>query len=112
MEPYFNDLTPSERCKLLHDSTVRFIVNAHLKNIFPKKKNCILDIRKSTTIYAPSELDEILKEEGWERFDVETNGWQQDTWYYYTHPDYDFDLTMEYSGFYGDLKLYRNDIDD
>ena len=112
MEPCFSELTSSERCKLLHDSTVRFIVNAHLKNIFPKKKNCILDIRKSTTIYAPSELDEILKEEGWERFDVETNGWQQDTWYYYTHPDYDFDLTMEYSGFYGDLKLYRNDIDD
>lgn len=112
MSSCFSEMTSEERNKFLHNTTVRYIIDCYLKNIFPKKEDFILDIRKSTTIYAPSELDEILREEGWERLDFETNGWQQDTWYHYSHSDYDFQLTMEYSGFYGDLKLYRNDIDD
>ena len=94
------------------NTAIHFIINCYLKNVFPNKKDFVLDIRKSTEIYAPSELDKILEEEGWERLDFETNGWQQDTWYHYIHPDYNFQLTMEYSGFYGDLKLYRKDIDD
>ena len=90
---------------------IRFIINCYLKNVFPKQKDFVLDVRKLiTSIYSPSELDSFLKEAGWERLDFETNGWQQDTWYHYIHPDYDFQLTMEYSGFYGDLKLYREDI--
>ncbi len=105
-------MTFDERAELLHNTAIRFIINCYLKNVFPKQKDFVLDVRKSTEIYAPSELDKILKEEGWERLDFETNGWQQDTWYHYAHPDYDFQLTMEYSGFYGDLKLYRRDIDD
>lgn len=112
MSSCFSEMTSEERNKFLHNTTVHYIIDCYLRNIFPKKEDFILDIRKSTTIYAPSELDEILKEEGWERLDFETNGWQQDTWYHYSHSDYDFQLTMEYSGFYGDLKLYRSDIDD
>ena len=112
MSSCFSEMTSEERNKFLHKTTVHYIIDCYLRNIFPKKEDFILDIRKSTTIYAPSELDEILREEGWERLDFETNGWQQDTWYHYSHSDYDFQLTMEYSGFYGDLKLYRSDIDD
>lgn len=106
-----DELTFDERIELLN-TAIHFIINCYLKNVFPKQKDFVLDVRKSTEIYAPSELDKILEEEGWKRLDFETNGWQQDTWYHYAHSNYDFQLTMEYSGFYGDLKLYRRDIDD
>ena len=92
-------------------SAIDFIITCYIEAI-SKKKDLIVDIRKITTIYSPSELDDILQEKGWERLDFDSNGWQQDTWYWYAHPDFDFELTMAYSGFYGDLKLYRRDIDD
>ena len=97
-KPCLDEMTPAERRKHLHDLTARFITSFY--------------IREFTPIYAPSELDTILQEDGWERLDFDENGWQQDTWYWYAHPDYDFQLTMEYSGFYGDLKLYRRDVED
>lgn len=107
-----DEISFDERAKLLHNTAIRFVITCYLKNVFPKQKNFILDVRKSTTIYSPAELDKILGEEGWEKIGFEANGWQQDTWYHYAHPDYDFQLTMEYGGFYGNLKLYRRDIDD
>ena len=113
MKPYLDKMTPAERRKHLHDITAHFIVSFYVDEVIAKKQpDFVLDIREFTPIYAPSELDEILQEDGWERLDFDENGWQQDTWYWYAHPDYNFQLTMEYSGFYGDLKLYRRDIDD
>ena len=107
-KPYLDEMTPAERRNL----TARFIITFYIQEIFPKDYDIVLDIRESTSIYAPSELDTILQEYGWERLDSDENGWQQDTWYWYAHPDYDFQLTMEYSGFYGDLKLYNRDRED
>lgn len=107
-KPCLDEMTPAERRNL----TARFIITFYIQEIFPKDYDIVLDIRESTSIYAPSELDTILQEYGWERLDFDENGWQQDTWYWYAHPDYDFQLTMEYSGFYGDLKLYRGDKED
>lgn len=102
-------ITPKE----IHKITIQFLLNIYITEIFSKKKDFVLDIRKLiSSIYSPSELDSFLEEAGWERLDFETNGWQQDTWYHYAHSDYDFQLTMEYSGFYGDLRLYREDIND
>ena len=112
MKPCLDEMTPAERRKHLHDLTARFITSFYIREVFPKDPNFVLNIREFTPIYAPAELDTILQEDGWERLDSDENGWQQDTWYQYAHPDYDFQLTMEYSGFYGDLKLYRKDIDD
>lgn len=104
-----DEMTPKE----IHKITIQFLLNIYITEIFPKKKGFVLNVRKLiSSIYSPSELDSFLEEAGWERLDFETNGWQQDTWYHYSHPDYDFQLTMEYSGFYGDLRLYRRDIDD
>lgn len=112
MKPYLDEMTPAERRKHLHDITAHFIVSFYVDEVIAKKQpDFVLDIREFTPIYAPSELDEILQEDGWERLDFDENGWQQDTWYWYAHPDYNFQLTMEYSGFYGDLKLYRRDIE-
>lgn len=107
-KPCLDEMTPAERRNL----TARFIISFYIQEIFPKDFDIVLDIRESTTIYAPSELNTILQEYGWEILDFDENGWQQDTWYWYAHPDYDFQLTMEYSGFYGDLKLYRRDKKD
>lgn len=113
MKPCLDEMTPAERRKHLHDLTARFIVSFYVDEVIAKKQpDFVFDIREFTPIYAPSELDEILQEDGWERLDFDENGWQQDTWYWYAHPDYDFQLTMEYSGFYGDLKLYRRDKED
>lgn len=107
-KPCLDEMTPAERRNL----TARFIISFYIQEVFSKDPNIILDIRESTSIYAPSELDAILREYGWKQVDSDENGWQQDTWYWYTHPDYDFQLTMEYSGFYGDLKLYNRDRED
>ena len=96
----------------LHKATVHFLLETYIKNVFPKNQEFILDIRENLLLCSPSEIDNALQELGWERLDFDSNGWQQDTWYWYAHPDYDFQLTMEYSGFYGDLKLYRRDCDD
>lgn len=113
MKPCLDEMTPAERRKHLHDITAHFIVDFYVDEVIAKKQpDFVLDIREFTPIYAPSELDEILQENGWERLDFDESGWQQDTWYWYAHPDYDFQLTMEYSGFYGDLKLYRREKED
>lgn len=107
-KPCLDEMTPAERRK----HSARFIISFYIREVFPKHPNIVLDIREFTPIYAPSELDDILQEGGWKQLDSDENGWQQDTWYWYAHPDYDFQLTMEYSGFYGDLKLYNRDKED
>ena len=96
----------------LRKTTLHFILDTYINNIFTKQPNFIFDMRKNSLFYAPSEIDNVLEELGWEKIDFNSNGWQQDTWYWYMHPDYDFQLTMEYGGFYGDLKLYRKDCED
>lgn len=96
----------------LHKATLHFCIENYIKNIFTKTQDFILDVRKNLLFYSPSEVDETLQELGWERLDFDSNDWEQDTWYWYSNPNYDFQLTMEYSGFYGDLKLYRRDCDD
>ena len=52
----------------------------------------------------PSDVDEILQLLGYNRDTFDTNGWEQDTWYYYSKPD-TRGLCMFYSGFYGTLTL-------
>lgn len=96
----------------LHKVTLNFIVSTYIDKVFTDKQDFVLDLRKSLCYCSPSEIDSTLQDLGWERLDFDSNGWQQDTWYWYANPDYDFQLTMEYSGFYGDLKLYRRDYDE
>ena len=61
---------------------------------------------------APCHVDDILKNLGWTRESFESNGWENDTWYYYTNTAYDFGLVMFYCGYTFKLVLYRTDIDD
>ena len=80
--------------------------------LLSKNKTLIYDLRKSFPTASPSEINDLLEKMGWSKVDSESNGWQQDTWYRYTHEGYPVGLTMAYGGFYGDLELYRSDIDD
>ena len=80
--------------------------------LLSKNKTFVYDLRKSFPTASPSEINDLLEKMGWSKIDNESNGWQQDTWYRYTHEGYPCGLTMGYGGFYGDLELYRSDIDD
>lgn len=57
----------------------------------------------------PANITQILETLGWEEVDFESNGWEQDTWYYFSHPDYDFQLTLFYCGYTFDIALYRTE---
>lgn len=70
-----------------------------------------LDLRKQLRIIeAPYELDAALDKLGWECIKRDENAY--DVWWYYSHPEYSFELVMECNGFYGNFELYRSDIDD
>lgn len=57
----------------------------------------------------PANIIQALENLGWEKVDFESNGWEQDTWYYFSHPDYDFQITLFYCGYTFDIKLYRTE---
>lgn len=55
----------------------------------------------------PANIIQTLEALGWERIDFESNGWEQDTWYYFAHQDYDFEITLFYCGYTFNIELYR-----
>ncbi|MBQ8243177.1 MAG: hypothetical protein IJZ40_06880 [Bacteroidaceae bacterium] len=59
----------------------------------------------------PSNIVDVLRKMGWEDDEQEENGWQQDTWIYFSHPDYEFGLTLYYEGYTFEMKIFRSDID-
>ena len=62
---------------------------------------------------SPANARDVLELLGWEESrDRDENGWEQDTWYYFKHPDFDFELTLYYTGYTFSMELYRSDIDD
>lgn len=60
----------------------------------------------------PANVCVTLEELGWEQDNMEDNGWQHDTWYYFCHPDYQWALVFYYEGYTFEMKIYRSDIDD
>lgn len=60
----------------------------------------------------PANVCTVLKQMGWTNEDVDTNGLDQDTWYTFSHPDYNFNLILFYEGYLFEMGLYRSDIDD
>lgn len=55
----------------------------------------------------PANIRQTLESIGWEEIGFDTNGWQNDTWYFFSHPDYDFEIVLYYEGITFDHKLYR-----
>lgn len=62
------------------------------------------DIDLTLLDLSPNQVDQMLTILGYSRADRNENGWEQDTWYYYSKPD-TRGLCMFYSGFYGTLTL-------
>lgn len=57
----------------------------------------------------PSNVIDILELLGWEQVDFDSNGWEQDTWYDFTHPDYDFEVGFFYCGYTFRMSLSRKE---
>lgn len=57
----------------------------------------------------PCQVVEIFKELGYENEEFDTNGWEQDTWYYLFKEDCPT-IVFNYGGYYGDKWLFLNDI--
>lgn len=98
--------------KLEHLSNVNKLHSIITFVLLEKSRHFIYDLRKNFPTASPSVIDIMLNELGWSNISSDSNGWEQDTWYRYTHEGYPCDLIMGYGGFYGDLELYRSDIDD
>lgn len=57
----------------------------------------------------PANVIDILELLGWEESDFDSNGWEQDTWYDFTHPDYDFGVGFFYCGYTFKMYLSRKE---
>lgn len=57
----------------------------------------------------PSNVIDILELLGWEQGDFDSNGWEQDTWYDFAHPDYDFEVSFFYCGYTFQMYLSRKE---
>ncbi len=57
----------------------------------------------------PANICKALEHLGWKEEDLDDNGWQHDTWYRFTNPNYAFGLTFYYEGYTFEMKLYRTD---
>lgn len=57
----------------------------------------------------PSNVIDIMELLGWEQSDFDSNGWEQDTWYDFTHPDYDFEVGFFYCGYTFRMYLSRKE---
>lgn len=52
----------------------------------------------------PDQVIQMLEHLGYEETDWEHNGWEQDTWFYFSHPEHK-ELCFFYSGRYGSMNI-------
>lgn len=70
------------------------------------------DIELSYINLGPSQFMHLLECIGYERLsDWETNGWEQDTWYYYTKEGHPV-LCLHYCGYDGEIRLFLREEDE
>ena len=100
-------------CAELEYSANLVILNHAIERLAKNKEERI-DLRNwlQGSYISPAKVVDYLKEMHWKQIDSDKNGWQQDTWIQFENPVCCFDITLFYSGYYGDLELYRSDIDD
>ena len=97
------NLTPEE-----HD-----VLFPYIKEILEKLDKYQREIYSLTHLeIAPCHVDDLMGELGWERYEMDHNGWQCDCWMYYSHPDYEYTIVVYYEGFTFNLEMHRGDIDD
>lgn len=75
--------------------------------IFRLEMNDINDIELSIINLGPSQFMQLLEILGYERDrDWDTNGWEQDTWYYY-HKEGHCSLCLHYEGYSGEIIISK-----
>lgn len=57
----------------------------------------------------PANVIDILGLLGWEEIDFDSNGWEQDTWYEFAHPNHNFKITFFYCGYTFKMDLCRKE---
>lgn len=67
------------------------------------------DIDLSEENINPYQVRAVLEILGWEYTDSDSNGWEQDHWMYFKHPDHKITLTVFSCGMTFELKLYTGD---
>ena len=77
-----------------------------------KDQRLQINIRNEINGISPADIENALDKEGWKRYKIDNNGWQNDCWLYYDNEEFEFDVIVYYCGFYGDLEIHRTDIDD
>lgn len=77
-----------------------------IKNFDSIKEYYFQDLTKFNL--CPANMITILENLGWKNSEMNTNGWQQDTWYYFLHPDYKFQLSLNYTGYTFEMSLSKN----
>lgn len=82
-----------------HKSMLKAIKN--FVEILKVDKNAIIDIHQYFSTLSPAELEDLLEENGWERILFD------DLQIVMTNNNYDFNVVIYYSGYYGDLRLGR-----
>lgn len=52
----------------------------------------------------PDQVIQMLKHLGYKQINYDCNGWEQDTWFYFSHPEHK-KLCFFYSGRYGSMNI-------
>jgi hypothetical protein len=91
-----------EEAKLLKD------VSAEIEKI---KNNQIEEVNLTSWDACPANIRQTLYSLGWTKSNYERNGWECDTWWYFKHKDYDFELVLFYCGDTFEMELWRGGKD-
>jgi hypothetical protein len=87
-------------------------VNGLVKGVIKTLDDEINDeVNLSSCDIAPCHICDAMEVFGWEQDESDSNGWENDTWYYFAHPDYKYVIVMFYCGYTFELKMYRGDKD-
>lgn len=72
-------------------------------------KTYIADFTKEDV--CPANLCRTLKNLGWNSVDIDRNGWENDTWHTFSHPDYNFYVIIHYEGYTFKLDMYSSETE-
>ena len=82
---------------------------------------CILENLKYNKTYeailtnynlCPANVCKVLEEMSWTEVNMDSNGWEHDTWYTFHNSNYDFNIVFYYEGYTFEMSIYREDRDD
>lgn len=101
----YEDLSPEEMRAKERELVATRLIEAIVDRI---QKDPSFEYIFNDRSLSPAEVYDILENLGWEQTMFEDNGWEQDTWYVFSHPDQPQEIRLFYSGFYWNMCLGSN----